>query len=67
MNRHILLKIHIGRGPVPLRAMPLKMCLYPSSKLYDQEGVQAKVWEYLTLANRFLPCFSRPHSLIVHL
>jgi len=46
---------------------PKGRCPYPDIRLSDQEGVQEKVWEYLTLANRFLPCFSRPHFLILHL
>lgn len=68
INRHIPLKIHVGRGPMPLRLyVPKNRCLYPNRRLYVQEGIQAKVWEYLTLANRFLPCFSWPHFLILHL
>lgn len=58
INRHRLLKIHIGRGPMTRPCTPKDRCLYHDRGLYDQAGVQAKVWEYLTLTNRFLPCLS---------
>lgn len=64
----ILFKILLGRGPMLLRPYaPKDKCLYPSRRLYDQGGVQAKAWEYLTLANRFLPCFSWSHFIILSL
>lgn len=67
INRHILLKIHIGRSPMPRPYTPKDRYLYHDRGLYDQAGVQAKVWEYPTLTNRLLPCFSWTHFLILYL